>query len=124
MYKEYCDLLWEEILTDMRREFVKDYKKVMDYELTKQLKEAGFPQKGGSGRWATNCTDTKCQKYIPTLSELIESCGDGFFSLSKHIGFWSARTKQDCRGLPWAAWEKTPEEAVAGLYLKLQEDKN
>lgn len=36
MYKEYCDLLYEEILTEMRRKFVKDYKEVFDKEFTKE----------------------------------------------------------------------------------------
>lgn len=53
----------------------------------------------------------------PTLSELIEACGDDFFDLTKTVkGWWS-------RGGVFGSVNKlmgeTPEEAVVYLYLEL-----
>lgn len=50
----------------------------MNYELAKELKDAGFPQKG---EWATIGVSGALIKhsgdlYIPTLSELIRACGN------------------------------------------------
>lgn len=47
----------------------------MDYELVKQLKDAGFPQKDADwytsdGQWIPENE----RKYVPTLEELIEEC--------------------------------------------------
>jgi len=65
----------------------------MNYELAKQLKDAGFPQVGRA--WlcahgyhydgiaeAALCTDERF--YAPTLEELIEACGPGFRELKYH----------------------------------------
>ena len=51
----------------------------MDYELAKQLKDAGFPQRGFGMWWDGRVFTTKdiySELYQPTLSELIEACGD------------------------------------------------
>lgn len=110
----------------------------MDYKLAKKLKDAGFPQKQ---EVCTGCVDSNGIEskyfqpfvkegleddyaYLPSLQGLIEACGDGFFRLTKHQGFWSASIPQDHKGVAWAAWEKTPEEALANLWLELQEHKN
>lgn len=59
---------------------------------------------------------------VPTLSELIDACGDRFFKLVKvdveeylKFGNWHAYSTEedDCYG-------KTPEEAVVNLYLALK----
>lgn len=57
---------------------------------------------------------------VPTLSQLIESCGDKFEALIKQAGGWVAISnmegymlKQNFECVP------TPEEAVANLWLKL-----
>lgn len=59
----------------------------MTYELAKQLKEAGYPQKDMRCSYCKeheyeNCT--QCEDAVdafPTLSELIEVCGDEFGAL-------------------------------------------
>jgi len=86
----------------------------MNYKLAKQLKDAGFPQniKEDEIRWTKGFENIK----NPTLSELIEECGKEFKSLE--------RAK---RSRTWWAFgfgainvnAKTPEEAVAKLWLKL-----
>jgi hypothetical protein len=102
----------------------------MSYELAKELKEAGFPQqgKGEIVMWkhaasgpSTKSLDTA---YLPTLSELIEACGDDFYSLVNELlphSFhkWRAASKTDV----WindASHGPTPEEAVARLWLALK----
>lgn len=107
----------------------------MNYELAKELKEAGFPQKTGMYARAEKCDckvfglDALCHMaYIPTLSELIEACGEGFASLHKTnkqtdhnelSDWWVAKgllaepaTYGDREGA-------TPQEAVARLWLAL-----
>ena len=57
----------------------------------------------------------KPEAYFPTLSELIEACGENFGSLDKQHDGWlaSANFDQSC-------FAKTPAEAVARLWLALQ----
>ena len=90
----------------------------MNYALAKELKDAGFPKSTprfsdefGRGQYTDDV-------YYPTLSELIESCGEKFESLRLEMG--------DGTGLFWRAHSslsradgKTPEEAVARLWLAL-----
>jgi len=56
----------------------------MNYELAKQLYDAGFPQQG-FGRWVGNPDQVIWRAgdrvYVPTLEELIKACGDDFNSL-------------------------------------------
>ena len=94
----------------------------MTYELAKQLKDAGFPcsnmwQVINGKMWFEDCP-------VPTLSELIEACGDRFEGLSKDRASWNAYA--DCHG-PYMEFDSihealgfTPEEAVAKLWLELQ----
>lgn len=119
----------------------------LPYELAKELKDAGFPQDGKNcqtlqsergelcGRQYTNyeearekhdkeCGDWDCKKtiqntdvYDPTLSELIEACGDGFERLDRMrdeawgvIGYTSEHDEL-------TDIQKTPKEAVARLWL-------
>lgn len=74
----------------------------MNNELSKQLKDTGF-----KGRWN------------PTLSELIEACGDGdYFDLER----WNEldiNKKWLAVSLGESANGETPEIAVAKLWLKL-----
>ena len=107
---------------------------MISYELAKKLKKAGFPQ-GGNGEWfdakkeiwqgACDCEfcDPKNQMaYIPTLSELIEACGDGFSRLIREKkDSWSADGWYAERSNPIMVFGKTPEETVAKLWLKLNE---
>ena len=108
----------------------------MKYELAKKLKDVGFPQ---SVIYYEECyiNGVKCNYgndqgleserdgelvMIPTLSELIGACGEHFESLSRdgfgiwycyyHLGFQEESLTDDY---------DTPEEAVANLWLALNE---
>ncbi len=101
----------------------------MDNELTKQLKDAGFPQ----GRTYVKTDGTSFDAYTPTFSELIEACGDGFDRLERwdetKIGAWFQAYMEegvydrigggcivDCCGYSSG---NTPEVALARLWLML-----
>ncbi len=108
---------------------------MLSYEICKQLKEVGFPcsdswhigtpYKDGSFEWFDG--------EEPTLSELIEACGDDFIGLNRNFNDdkakWYADTrthecncgKPECRGFNWECeCGETPEEAVAKLYLEIK----
>lgn len=101
----------------------------MTYELAKELRDAGFPQKLPSGSFTIyggQIKDTKTNEnaiYVPTLSELIEACGEGEFMLHQtrtlnnpdRTPFWIASMPEHDR----KASGSTPEEAVARLWLAL-----
>ena len=105
----------------------------MDYELCKKLKEAGFPQKGNGrieinessehNHWTDglNCDTTCWDPYQPTLSELIDACGEGFYDLLdrkyKKIRRYRASSGFEYHDIE--AFGKTPEIVVANLYLAL-----
>jgi hypothetical protein len=97
----------------------------MNYELVRQLREAGFPP----GEAISVC-------HVPTLSELIEACGNTWteVGLEKPARFsLSWDTYPDIEKGAWMAtyleeggfqtgnigYGDTPEEAVAGLWLVL-----
>lgn len=91
----------------------------MNYELCKQLKDAGFKQ---SGKGNTICVSFSLHNiYVPTLSELIEACGDGFGGLQKEDGYFNAYSKSDLnkKVLKIYSTGLTTEEAVAHLWLAL-----
>ena len=106
----------------------------MEYKLAKELKDAGFPL-----HYKTYITHShkdveqkdceRCYPITPTLSELIESCGEGFDNLERWgkeewasyspselvdmgCGCCSENTQEQHKG-------KTPEEAVVKLWLAL-----
>lgn len=106
----------------------------MNYELAKKLKDAGFPQTFPDGRWYYTengellyaCEDhgsvhpTQTHGIVPTLSELIEACGEDFDKLQL----------EESRPSKWFAYGgeamfllsgigSTPEESVANLWLAL-----
>lgn len=109
---------------------------MIDYKLAKQLKEAGFSQKG-KGKFLIGRNNVElCKKcingemvkagddlyYIPTLSELIDACNSSsYFYLNREI--WQDNDADDmewtaeCDGKEGAAI--SPKEAVAKLWLKL-----
>lgn len=107
----------------------------MDYELAKQLKNAGYPQVWNDGVWFqykrmrepdiyTQDTEygypirdtTKTEAIIiPTLSEIIEACGDDFLYLSRDAGRWDAKANTFI-----VSKMSSPEEAVARLWLKIK----
>ena len=105
----------------------------MKYKLAKQLKNAGFSQKDTIYSMAYGKQDkTKIYSVIdiyeggddidcivPTLSELIEACGEEFECVGRNDEFgggWIATDKKD----KWSRG-KTPKEAVAKLWLKLNQ---
>ena len=103
----------------------------MNYELAKQLKDAGFPQ-GEPYNNYLYCDEhedlehtEECSAYIPTLEELIEACGDDFgeVGLAGHCedrGKWRASQGWDgCGGYDNDVYADTPTEAVANLWLSL-----
>ena len=100
----------------------------MNYELAKQLKDARFDVEHNTEIYTyVDKKDNPCQlrldaARIPTLSELIEACGEGFEYLNRvHGGGWVAGTMDTKRKgtMGDSNYEsgETPEEAVARLWL-------
>lgn len=112
----------------------------MNYELAKKLKTAGFQH--------TWCDESDCSCLtngdsnngticFPTLSELIEAVGDRFSSLERDeeinletqeitVIWWAVSDKLVHDVLPGGISRfrgETPEEAIANLWLKLNEPK-
>lgn len=130
----------------------------MTYELAKQLKGAGFeqnievgekyyrftghPRMGIPYQYAVNTSFIthvikEDEVKIPTLSELIEACGDDFWRLEwyqKDQYIHPIGIREEDKNMPehlkWSATDKTghgcmastPEEAVANLYLALHKN--
>ncbi len=101
----------------------------MEYLLAKELKDAGFPMIacGDKGCPFRNIEINDVGYHTPTLSELIEACGEGFGSLDsykarKRTGEWRAQLKREfwIVGKGAVCYGLTPEEAVARLWLALQ----
>ena len=105
----------------------------MSLEIAVELRDAGFPQ-GGKVRptepagWGGADDDT----INPTLSELIDACGNrfgGILTIEEHpMGKWGAMNSvarsRMCHDLKYTFDRgvyigKTPEEAVANLWLAL-----
>ena len=103
----------------------------IDYNLALKLKEGGFPQREPDcytfeGVWIPEDE----RRYVPTLSELIEACGDiiriqSFYSGNEvewqadtcgNFGAWDHETHKAETG-------KSPDEAVAKLFLELKKKK-
>lgn len=89
----------------------------MYQEIAERLMSTGFPQKQECGE----CGEFKGSTiYFPTLSELIEACGDDFWSLvQKGSNQWWCENSHGTlsgKGL-------TPKEAVANLWLALNNTK-
>lgn len=96
----------------------------MTYELAKELKDAGFPQTRRDATINADEGDGVQPLMLPTLSELIEACGEDFDSLDKTPGHissvkWLAKTNYGTRKPPEHGYGATPEEAVARLWLAL-----
>jgi len=97
----------------------------MNYKLAKKLKDAGFPQyvegvknlKSPNRYYMVEGTLEVVDCFNPTLSELIEACGDEIVLVKfKEDNTWCAGTHIDY----YADVEgKTPEEVVANLWLSL-----
>jgi len=83
----------------------------MKYKLAKELKDAGFQKFG----FDVDTTGTIMPNVVnePTLSELIDACDEGMELFIGDEGSTSVRTKYH------SGKGKTPEEAVAKLWLEL-----
>ena len=120
----------------------------MDYELATELKEAGFPQFWSDRHWFYNgrtspptlwCinalehserishrADEEATNFVacPTLTELIEACGERSNSLGGDVRsneWWAAERPEGLfvDTFPKRCTGATPEEAVARLWLAL-----
>jgi hypothetical protein len=104
----------------------------MNYELAKELKDAGYPQKEPNcfrpyGGYTAKVEDDCI--YTPTLSELIEACRikGRDFSLNELKDGWEANSEKEVDAGCGCCSEtenifkegKTPSEAVAKLWLAL-----
>lgn len=122
---------------------------MLTYKQAKELKDAGFPQENkknipyGNRIWVNNNTDKPFVTYwkdlftegenpqkhnwniktdvckIPTLSELIDACGEDFFRLMNFNGVSDATWQAEAHKYKGGKGGKTPEEAVAKLWIKL-----
>lgn len=111
----------------------------MTFELAKKLKDSGFKgwedrenlgqsvEPDGRIRNTLLCTDKSV--YHPTLSELIEACGNFLHSISRSSGIdkegrtvktWCAEARDpENDQILMCSDEKTIEEAVANLWLEI-----
>lgn len=111
---------------------------MIDYELAKKLKEAGFPIrecKNAEMAFAYGMAKLDGIKYLyPTLSELIEACGPRWWKLEKTApergSFLQRYVATGGRGeflggelIAVSKIGKTPEIAVALLWLALNKEK-
>ena len=94
---------------------------MMDNELAKELKQAGFPQsihyneRGVADYLETDANGKTHIVSVPTLEELIEACGVAFHSVERvSYAPFLARGRQIMQ-----ATGQTPTEAVARLWLAL-----
>lgn len=85
----------------------------MTYELAGKLKDAGFPKN-------FSVLSFECGDDFPTLSELIEACGNSFGQLER-INNWNTIEWYATNNIKDIETEicSTPEEAVARLWLAL-----
>lgn len=95
-----------------------------NYNLAKELKDAGFPQSGDDGRFY-NAYPSDGGKgasvYYPTLEELIEACGRHDFKLRQTYSAYENKTFYvvEIPGDDDMERCDTPTEAVARLWLAL-----
>ncbi len=112
----------------------------MTYELAKELKEAGFSFRAinagicvGDQECFDFCPDfdaskgdsfeTQCHFFAPTLSELIQACGENFKRLDyvQDMNMWMAYPVDSFLhdNKVFIEGATSPEEAVAHLFLAL-----
>lgn len=109
---------------------------MLTYELCKKLEEAGFKvnrdrmdyfvsyyknengeQYNGPIREVYNWDSSISRVIIPTLSELIHTCGDGFMGIRRYKDKLFCAVRSDGHIMEDYP---TPEEAVASLWLDLK----
>lgn len=98
-------------------------------ELPRQLKDAGFPNMKAHiskdinitthlGKEVSRTVEEEIIGYeMPTLSELIEACGECNFTLAQSNSLWNASGADGSSY--WIKKGNTPEEAVTKLWLEL-----
>lgn len=97
---------------------------MINYELARALRDAGFPQelKRGylsSGKTPVNQSIIAAQCYFPTLEELIWACEPYLFKIVKTpLSKWEVEVSQRDTPIIYAQGS-TPSEAVANLWLAL-----
>lgn len=106
----------------------------MDYELAKQLKDAGFPQNDQKKGWVYLDVEgydkpdlvwgvvnfPTIETLAPELSQLIEACGGLYFSLETDALKYEASPQEwEAKSSAKTASGSTPEKAVANLWLAL-----
>jgi hypothetical protein len=93
----------------------------MQYELARELKDAGFPQTG-SGKWIGHVDSLVWRNadrvYVPTLEELIKACGAEItcFAIERGDHEWNAFAHT------FYSTGATMTEAVARLWLAMYEN--
>lgn len=126
------------IIEDTEWIIIEMEKNNMNYELAKKLKYAGFPFDSWEvGRDQIVWEDGDASNE-PTLSELIEACGEHFGELQQIKPFEDELYCKNCnnkrliefgakfnwiasfRRFPLSVQGQTPEEAVANLWLELK----
>ncbi len=102
---------------------------MIKYDLALALKNAGFPQLYKDGEvlledMLESGEHEPDTAYAPTLSELIEACGDKFHGVYVAGGNWKAHGfKSDNEFDDAFTHGETPEIAVANLYLQINSKK-
>lgn len=95
----------------------------MDYELAKSLLDRLFPYKKTFREYEIVSKEDSEPIPIPTLEELIEACGENLLDLRESSGRFTATgfkiSEPGKEG--FAFTEATKQEAVAKLWLRLQE---
>lgn len=103
----------------------------MNYQLAKQLGDAGFPLIKVSTdplarRMGLFFAFDGVDYYEPSLDELIEVCGENFGTLSQHVErkLWEATSKIEKDKPAVRGMGATPSEAVASLWLAWMNEVN
>lgn len=97
---------------------------MINYKLAKELKEAGFPQEGKGFTTETINREVPQEQidgrvYYPTLSELMDECGDRSWQLVKNKKLFAMAIINEEDDIILGDYSKTKEEAAVKLWLKL-----
>jgi len=87
----------------------------MDYALAMELKDAGWPQGDRAREGDLWGGDPLQYVRVPTLEELFEACGEGYFDLERSHAGWRALKG----GVFYSSHCTTHRAAVARLFLAL-----